>query len=529
MSKLSSIQEELSHNFDTNIFRIGFITDSIWSPSGDSMEVDGSHPPFKLNNTYFIRQIFNYLNFNKPVFRSITHASWTHIGSSEINAVFPEDNAYDKIRLIDEDADNSIIQITGHSTVVFWFEGGEATKTIDTGTAVIEVSTNGVDYINPSASALYGRKQVGRTTDTLGYDNPIDELATNLVFPTDIYRADVDNNYVSYREIQYNNLVPATTYYFKIKRKASTNGIRLGGCYYFTGKTCLIYNFSKPGANQNTLISSLYNTIGQNNFNMVLVQSTVYHDFFAPSTVYDMYYDLIANIKRYVQRIVLCSCTPGGVVVVDSETELGDEEPAYVAGQNFVKEFNHRYMWNITEPLYANYPARDAVYQVTISGTNYQLKSVVPKCAAENYATWYYRTRLGFYLETTFPVGSISYPATFTKISGDGAASFTLNSLAYYPPPMNVDRDIVQSIADRMGLKFIDFYQLFANLAMTNGETIETDAYEIEEGSPLYAEYPDGYENYLSRYFDPNHWRFAANSPVYNKLISEIFSNFEFE
>lgn len=529
MPTLNQIKMELNQKYDTNIFRIAFLADSIWSPSGSQVENNGSNPPFKLNNSYFIRQIFDYLNYNKPVFRNINHSQWVHAGGSEVSAAYPDTNTYDKIRLLNNDNDESIIQIIGYSTIVFWFEGGEIGKAIDTGIAQIAISTNSIDYILPSETSLLGKKQVGRINDNLGYDAIINEKATNLTFPSVPTRSISNNSYISYPEFQYNNLNPLQTYWFKIKKKPGTNSVRLGGCYYFTGKTCLVQNFSIPGAGTDAIKGCLHNTIGQNNVNLIILQSQMYHDFYSQSEVYNRYYDLISNIKKYVTRIVLCACTPGGVVVTDSETELGDEEPQYVKGQNFVKEFNNRYGFNITKPNYVDYPTRGSVYQITIDEQTYNLTCIIAKTSSLNYDSWTYNNKLGLVFYGNFPIDNINYPATLIKISGDGANSFTLNSRYYFPPSMNICRDIFSDIAKRMGLKFIDLYQLFADIAIANGETIETDGYPVTPSSPLYSQYPDGIENYLSRYFKPNHWRDMANNPVFEKMKIEIFNGFTFD
>lgn len=531
MSQKNQIKDSLNQTYDTNIFRVAFMADSIWSPVGSNIETDGSHPPFRMKKNSFYRQLWNYLNYNKPVFRSIDHANWTHSGGSTENGAYPTGaNVDDRVRILSDDAHYSIIQITGHSTVVFWFEGGESGRAISTGTATFEVSTNGVDYVNPSITSLQGKKQTGRVNDTLVYDSPLNELDTNLVYPTFPARAIAYNNYISYREVQYNNLNPTLTYYFRIKRKAGTNSIRLGGCYYFTGKTCIFMNFSIPGVSQNGLIGQLYNTIGLHKINYLVAQSTIYHDYFAPAEIERLYILLITESKKYCTRISMCSCTPAAVVVEDSETSQGDEAPAYVKGQNVQKEFNHAVGFNLSaSPAYADYPSRDAVYRCIIEGTDYDLTVVTPKPSEANYAAWTYNSKFRAIIYTEFPVDNAVYPLTLTKVSGSGANTLTANSRYYLPLPADETRDLIKSISDNLGIKFIDLYKLFSDLAIANNETIETDAYDITELSPLYSEYPDGMENYLSRYFQPNHWREAANIPVYNKFLNDLFTTFELE
>lgn len=528
MSK-DDIQIELNQKYDTNIFRVAFMADSIWSPSGSSMpDTDGSHPPFRLNNSYFIRQLYDYLNFNKPTFRSVEHTDWTHTGGEEVNGFYPTGiNTLDKIIVIDDD-DNSIIQVTGKETVVFWFEGGRIGTNMSTGTALVHVSMDGINYVLPSETELLGMKQVGRINDELSYDTIVDELTTNIqhIYPVGEIS---DYKYISYKEIQYNGLNPEAIYYFRITKKSDTGPVRLGGCYYFTGKTCIFYNFSIPGAGSITLTNIVENTIGQNNINLCILQSVVYHDFYSESDIYSYYYDWIKQVKKFCTRIIMCSCTPGGVVVEDSSTSQGDEEAGYVKGQNFVKEFNHRILYGVDQPAWVDYPTRGAVYSISIGGETYNLTTILSRCSEVDFATWTYRGKLGLYYEEGVPVEDIILPSTLTKVSGSGAESFTLSTKYYFPPPMNEDRDIVKEVSNRMGIRFVDLYKLFADLAIANGETVETDAYTITEASPLYASYPDGMENYLSRFFAPNHWRDAANAPVYNYLKDQIFINFEFE
>lgn len=525
MSQLDDIKAGLNQTYNTNILRVGFLADSIWSPSGsEKLETDGTHPPFRLNDNYFIRQLFDNLNYNRPTFRSIEHTDWSHTGGLEENGTFPNTNKYDKIQVLSSDSDESILTTTGNETIIIWLEGGESGKVVDTGTVEITVSTDGINYDTPANLGLSGEKITGRGDTDLGYENPLSELDTNLIFPYIKERVNSNYSYVSYRELQYNGLNPATTYYFKVKRKVGTNDIRLGGSIAWTGKTCVFYNLANPGVRIDVLRSSLYNYMGIKDFHYLIAQSTIYHDRLSYTEIEDLYKMFLAEAKQYCTRIIMCACTPGGVVVEDSAPVLGDEDPAYVKGQNVVKEFNNRFIFNIVEPTYADYPNRDDVYRFNINGTDYDCRSLLSKTSEEDFPTWSYNTKLAFFTENV-PADDIVYPLTITRVSGTGAASFELTSLDYNQIPMPTHRDMIQSLSNRYGVQFMDLYQLFADLAVANGETTETDGYSVQVDSPLYAEYPDGEENYLSRYFSPNHWRPDANPPVTEKFEQEVFNN----
>lgn len=533
MGQLDNIKAELNQTYDTNIFRVGFMADSIWTPVGDAVETDGSHPPYrmKLNNWY--RQIWDDYNYNKPLFRSIEHADWTHTGSLEENGAYPNGNVLDKVRVMSSDSDNSIIQVTGKSTIVIWLEGGQAGFGYDTGTVVIEISTNGVDYAAPSSTSLLGKKQKGRVNDNLGYDAIIDEQTTNCVRTRGmIPQNPLSDSYMSYQEIEYNNLNPETVYYFRISRKPGTNNIRLGGCYYFTGKTLIFENISTPGANQWHLISSMQNTLGINQFNYLLIQSTIYHDKWDDAEFEFYYKQIIKEAKNYCSRIAYCSCTPAAVQVVDAATEQEDENPSYVQGQNVQKESNYVFGYVTDDDItYANYPARDDVYRITINAVDYDLRMIAAKPLEEDYPTWTYKNILLAVssMYEAVPIGDVTYPATFTRISGSGATTINITERYYLSKPAGMTRDYVNALSKRYGVKFIDLLKVFEDIAAANGETIETDGYPVTPSSPLYADYPTGTENYLSRYFKPNHWRPAANSPVYGHMKTELFnSNFKF-
>lgn len=532
MSQLDTIKAELNQTYDTNILRVGWMADSIWSPVGDDVESNGSHPPYRMKKNSFYRQIWDDLNYNKPISRSIIHTDWTHSGGAQENGVYPvSGNDDDPVRVLSDDVDYSIIQITGHSTLVLWFEGGELGRTFDTGTAVVEVSTNGVDYVSPSSTSLLGKKQTGRINDVLGYDSIIDELNTNVVFPTlHPPRTISGQNYMSLREIQYNNLNPSATYYFRITRKIGTNDIRLGGCYYFTGKTLIFENFSIPGADQAVLLGQYYNTLGINDMNYLLLQSTIYHDYWDDDELEYYYNKIITEAKKYCTRLVICSCTPAAVQIVNSDAEQGDEAPNYVQGQNVQKEFNNTVAFNTPDSItWANYPERDDIYRINIDAIDYDIVITTPKPSEGDFPSWPYNNIIRGRIYTAFPINDIGYPTTLSRQSGAGAASININSRFWVPRAADYTRDYVRNIANRMGVQFIDLYQVFVDLAADNGETVETDGYPVTPSSPLYSEYPTGEENYLSRYVRPNHWAPAANAPVYQKLISEVFNNFKFD
>lgn len=524
---LGNIKQLLQQDFETNIYRIGMAADSIWRPTGDVVESDGSHPFCGLKLNCVGRMIYDYLNFNKPIWRSIEHANWFFVGGSTVPVNYYGLEHVDKVRLINV-GNSASINITGYTTVVFWLEGGYSGQTISTGTVKVTVD-EGLGFVDPSTTTLKGRKTPIRVGHPIVYEPIIDTMNTNITYPKSAYLPPAsDNSYTSHLEIQYNNLDPLTTYTFKIE---STNGVvRLGGCYYFSGKTCIVQYSAVPGVNWSALQRTIYNRVTINNFQLFLIQSLIYHDFFTVSEITTYTKNLIRQLKRDNKtRVVLVSCTPGGAVIENSGTTLGDEEPSYTQGQNFMKEFNHRRAFTITKPLYVDYPSRNAVYSVNIGGTDYNLRITTAKVSSESYDAWTYNNGLVFEFPTGCPIDSIVLPATATKISGSGGASFSLTSVRNMPPSFPVHVALMQSIAVYFRIQFVNLYQHFADLAVAVGETTETDPYPVRADSPLYADHPTGYENYLSRYFRPNHWDKSANQPAFEKIRDEVFLNFTFK
>lgn len=507
-------------DWDTNIFRIGLLADSIWYPTGAVVETDGSHPYAGLKLNTFGRMLYDYLDYNKPTWRSIEHEDWTFVGGSEQAIVFPSLVGTDKIILIGA-GESASIQVTGHTTFVLWLEGGYSGKAIDTGTVKVTVN-DGSGFKDPSATTLLGRRTPIRSGQTVVYEDIIDTLDTNITYPKYAYNYPASSGYTSHLEIQYNNLDPAKTYTFKVE--ASAGSIRLGGCFYFTGKTSVVQTISVPGRSWDGLRAVIYNRITINDFQLVLCNSLIYHDFYSIAEITNYTKKFLWQILRKANapKVILVTCTPGGVVIEDSVPALGDELGAYSEGQNFMREFNHRACYTISQPTYANYPPRGAVYSVNIGGTDYNLTCVLNKVGEVNYAAWTYRTAFVSEYTTGCPIADLSLPATATKVSGDGAATLTLTAVRNFPPSFDTHVALMKSIAKHFGIECIDMYKYFADLAIAAGETVETDGYEIVDGSPLFAAYAGHQENYLSRFFRPNHWDASANEHAFDSIKGSV-------
>jgi len=77
---------------------------------------------------------------------------------------------------------------------------------------------------------------------------------------------------------------------------------------------------------------------------------------------------------------------------------------------------------------------------------------------------------------------SINFPITINRVSGSGAASFSLTAREYTPPPFERHRDIVKELAGANNEGFIDIYEAFKQTAIDNSETLETEGYEMDHG-----------------------------------------------
>lgn len=215
-----------------------------------------------------------------------------------------------------------------------------------------------------------------------------------------------------------------------------------------------------------------------------------------------------------------------GAVSADTPPYLGSEDPASYTGQNNGKEFNHRVGYTDTSLTWSGYPSRDAVYRVTINAVDYDLRVTLAKVSEENFSIWTYKDAPLFEHPEVYPKYDEVYPLTATKISGDGAATMTFSEMRYTPPPFSDHRDMMKDICKYFRIKFVDMHQHFADIAADNGETVDTEPYLIQPSSPLYPDYDGGYENYLSRYFQPNHWLPAANVPWFEKIRDDLFLDF---
>ena len=179
------------------------------------------------------------------------------------------------------------------------------------------------------------------------------------------------------------------------------------------------------------------------------------------------------------------SCSPGGWITKGSDVNiLGDELPTDLQNTNFVKEFNKRLAFTILKPIYADYPENGDIYSIAYEEETYNLISVLDKPSSENYDSWTYNTQLYLLAEdsTIYDAlynNDIDFPITITKVSGNGASSFSLTSREYTPPPFEKHRDIVQELAGANNEGFIDIYDEFKQEAVDNSETLETEGYEM--------------------------------------------------
>ena len=492
--------------FGDSIMRSGFGEDANTVWTGDYLP-DGAYPHLL---RYIEEYVFVHSNlFDAPVKRNARHSDWTLTGATLVGSNYPYGDNIDSMNwicLLDDDAESAeIANVTGKETFVLIFEGG---STLDgaytTGIATINVSIAGSAYQSPSAAGLKGELTKYGFGNNKVYEAPYDEFDTAFTYPADAYSPETGGGGTApVREIIYNNLDPAKTYKFRIKRKAgNTLPVRLFGAYYFTGKTFRILNAADPGKSWDALRKRIYNTLVLPGVDYVMTQAPIFHDFYDEDTIKQYIEDFSNELLKWGIDNTLMSCSPGGVVSQGSKvTILGDQEPANPANTNLSKNFNHQQAFNISPPAYADYPDLGCVYELTIGATTYQVTGTIKKPNEADYGSWVYNDVFWFFvndedLYQTLRFNEVTYPITLTKISGDGAATLTASSKLWIPPRFEYHRNLIVDVAKKLHIGFIDVYENFVRVANAVGETIETDPYTMNENHPLWSGIDSAFRHY---------------------------------
>ncbi|QEC78762.1 hypothetical protein [Mucilaginibacter ginsenosidivorax] len=481
------------------------------------------------------RRMYNYLNFNKPIWaNALLTTAWTYTGtvSNTVSAIMP--NIEPMKLLADSTSGNTAsVSITGYQTAVFVFEGGASGTTGQTGVVNITVSVNGGSFVNPSTILKGNLTKRGFGTTQI-FDPAVDTFDTSFVQPNTIQ---ADNTYSSEIELFYNGLSTGNTYTFKITRAAAALPVRLWGCYYFTGQTLIVHNRTKPGFNWVLLKNQFYSDFVLSNTDWVIMQSPMYHDPDLTTAETNMN-AFIANVKSYGVKLCLTSCPGAGVATTGSAAAiLGDTNSSfYVPGMQFYTYFNRLRKFNVNTIASGSTPVYGDVYNVTISGTTYPVTITAGATS----------TLINVNVLENFPQAP-NFPFTLTKVSGNSGSTSAMtvtSQLGFYT--MEQHRDLIRKVCYQQNLRFVDLLQAFADLTATLGESQSTSAYTMDSGHPLYASvlaasgnqssYPGlsapFQMNYLSNYFnlgDGHHLQYPAQIYIYNVLRMELLGNCAFK
>lgn len=502
-------------------------------------------PPRTAQLKGFVKQTYDYLNYNKPKFRNAKHADWVRTGATSITptAVMPNSNAggvgdvaeYDQVMLLAAgSAATAQLTISGSDKFVLIFEGGSIGDASQTGIVTIQVSVNGGAFVNPS-TVLKGSVNKKGYGSSKVYDTAIDSFNTAFTNTTPLTAY---NKYASIREVFYNTLNPANTYAFKVIKSASEPAVRMWGAYYSIGQTALMINQSKPGLSWLDLVAHIQSDLVESKTDYVIIEAPMYHDHSGIEIAKSNARTLINAIKSKVIQVALCSCPPGGVVITGRAVPaLGDESSAaYFPGQNFAAYFNGNRIFNTTDLANTTEaPKRGDVYSAVIGGVTHTMVANIP--------TGYLSTTApAFTTESNFPIDeAIPFPMTLNKVSGDSSSKPAIIVTGVKPHfTMAEHRTAVKAVAEELGCKFIDTYQAFVDVTNMVGEKIDSPAFDMDVNHPLYASVlalagTTGFEtlappfkmNYASNFFDAgdgHHLAYPAHDVIFQLIKNAVLA-----
>ena len=529
---------------NVDVIKIALYGDSIFA-SGfadntfpDEYGLSRYEQPFRTGQLKgFTKYIYDYLDFNKPKFRSVKHTDWQYSGSYSLidSHVMPNvseavySSQWDALLSMNSVIGNTAsIDVTDCDKMFLVFEGGTIGDATQTGSVNITVSVNGGAFINPS-TILQGKK------NGASYDAAVDTYDTAFTNPETL---NAYNKYQALREVIYNGLVTTNTYTFKITRAGTEPNVYLLGCYRSIGQTLLVIDQSKPGFAWSNLTNNVYPDLVDSGVNYAILQAPMYHDSSLASAE-SAGITLINKIKSAGIGLTLCSCPPGGVVVTGSPSAiLGDENSSsYMPSQNFVKYFNGLRIFTTTDLATASEaPKWGDIYRIVIGGANYDMTGNTSTGSLS-------ATSVRLTSNSDFPIKSaITFPLTLTKISGNPDSKETIIVTGvndYYS--MSEHRNKMAILARTLDCQFVDTYQSFVDIANSAGESIDQDGYNMPINHPLYAYASSfigqpGYDNlslplkmnYMSNFFnigDGHHLSNAAHDIIFTKLRDAIFQN----
>jgi hypothetical protein len=478
---------------DKQIVKLAIFGNSIFFSGFGPGVTDGTRGFATLEYDHLAKRIFDYLDYNKPVFRGIEHPDWTFCSKpGKKNAWYPYRSRYSGVYAVLDPADYAQISgVTGYGTIVFVFEGGiEGVTGYQTGKAEILVSADGgLTWDTPSNIGLSGEWIKYGFGDDKVFAAPLDEFNSAFDYPANAFDPLTGNKGTSpIREVVY-QIDSLKEYFFRIRTKpGEKDPVHLWGCYYFTGQTFIPINVSLPGASWTTLRKVVYNSLVLTGVDYVICEAPMYHDFAPLDEIGNQLDGLVNEINKYGMEVSLTSCPPGGVITEPFVNALGDEEPVYFPGDNFVYQFNHRKaVWLNSVPAYADYPEYGTSYSVLVNGTEYTGSVGLRKPSEDDYPGWVYRKALVLIFDEAPEHPDLEndvYPLTFIKQSGIGSETLTAASVKYMPPDMDTHRELVMARCEVNDIKFIDVLAAYERIAESVGETIETGGYPMNSGHP---------------------------------------------
>jgi hypothetical protein len=194
----------------------------------------------------------------------------------------------------------------------------------------------------------------------------------------------------------------------------------------------------------------------------------------------------INEVKKYGIELALTSYTPGGIITEPFVSKMGDEEPPYYPGENFMWIFDHRKAVKLNKiPEYKNYPEKNAAYKLIVRGKEYTGRNPLIKPDSSKYKHWHYRNKLVLVFNPPMPdFTKASYPLEFKKVKGNGGEILYGKEVHYMPPPIGRHREIVKQQAAANNIAFLDILGAFERVAESVGETLYTPGYEMRHGHP---------------------------------------------
>jgi hypothetical protein len=453
---------------DKKMLNIAFYGDSIFAsgykdiPGLSDLE-KSQLPPRGCEYLSVQKYLYDAFDFNKPLFFNVRHPIFRITGdiifegskvmpNKEIPSSFVHPVAYyTDYTILEKEGQSIQFDMKGHEELVLVFESGEETTEEVTGKVQVIV------YDEESGAS-------NQTFDT-SFKSPV---------PIGKY-----NRYAPLLFVSLSGFQKDKTYSVHMCALEGEKPVRFWGIFLFTGKVLFVHNESKPGFSWNGLYGTVYSDLILNETDLVILEAPMYHDRSLEQAEKDAK-KLIGFLQDHGCDVILCSCTPGGVIPLGRTFPVPGAEsfPVYMPGENVYTTFNRIRYFHTDELVKDTLPDKGDVYEGVIHNQTYEFV-----CWKHPYKD--NESVTSFLLPYELKDENIPFPLILKRKQGKGKESICYHSMNRRFT-MEEHRDRMKKVASDTGCVFIDLLEAFEEEAKKAGESLNTKGYSIQKDHPLY-------------------------------------------